>query len=72
MKRLEDALVAELCPGDDGQAVTSKTGLLLQQLEACALAEGECSSAHPLQVRPLASTVALPSDRRLQTQSDLC
>ena len=47
---LEDALVAELCPSEDGGELTSRTGLLLRRLEACAPAEEECTSANPLQV----------------------
>ena len=52
VKSLEDALVAELCPSEGGGQVTSRTGLLLRRLDACTLAEEECTSANPLQVRP--------------------
>ena len=50
VKELEDALVAELCPTEDGARLASKTGLLLQRLEGCMPAEDEYTSAYPLQV----------------------
>ena len=50
VKELEDALVAELCPAEEGAQLVSKTGLLLQRLEGCMPAEDEYTSAYPLQV----------------------
>ena len=48
--------MAELCPSEDGANLTSRTGLLLRRLEACAPAEEECTSANPLQVSTLTAT----------------
>lgn len=51
VRSLEDALVAELCPSEDGGHFASRTGLLLRRLEACAPADEDFTSANPLQVR---------------------
>lgn len=50
VKELEDALVAELCPGEETAQLVSRTGLLLQRLEGCTPTEDEYTSAYPLQV----------------------
>ena len=49
-RSLEDALMAELCPSEDGGHLASRTGLLLRRLEACTPADEEYTSANPLQV----------------------
>ena len=68
MKSLEDALVAEWCPTEDGEGVVSIMGLLLQRLEACAPAEG-CCSACPLQVGTPAISYSLAHEKECWTWS---
>ena len=59
MKSLEDVLVAEWCPTEDGEGPVSIMGLLLQRLEACAPADEGRASACPLQVGTPAASYSL-------------
>lgn len=59
MKSLEEALVAEWCPTEDGDGLVSIMGLLLQRLEACAPANEDGSPACPLQVGTPAASYSL-------------